>query len=216
VRRPGPAVRVEPSHGAEFRLHAGGEAGEVLDRDLVEELLAVGLELPARPGSGEECREEVAALSLNGDAAFFVGAYELDVRDALEMIARGLGEALRVYIARINESPPSAEPSTAHAEATEGERVQGRVRAPIKVSLADAQRDLELLVAQVQDGARVQITTERGAVVLMAWGEWAALQEKRAQLEVAWWSAMRTGELEARQYAADVSRVVGDAEAPHA
>jgi len=146
---------------------------------------------------------------------FRVGNYQLDVPDALEMIARAVEHALRAYVAHVKGPPGAVYPHTAHGDAGYGSGHRSRAHALIKVSLAGAQRDLDLLAAQVKDGARVQITTERGSVVLMAWDEWTALQEKRAQLEAAWWSAMRTGELDARQYAADVSRVLGDPGAPH-
>ncbi|NTW38529.1 MAG: type II toxin-antitoxin system prevent-host-death family antitoxin [Cellulomonadaceae bacterium] len=177
-----------------------GRFRDVVDRDLVDELFALGLLIAMTEGPPvAKGKAATLTIALRGRGRFMVGQEDLGTKRGLKILARGVMFALRAASEGVQPAGRGDPPATADTMPARPERDRPHtVEMPVEQALAQ----LNELVARVRHGTRVVLTDGGDRLaVLVGWSWYAQQEERLAAAAAAYWKAWRKGQFDTAVYA---------------
>ncbi|MGW6128994.1 hypothetical protein ACWFNE_03090 [Cellulomonas sp. NPDC055163] len=208
---------MELDAGATVHLEVAEDVADRLGQRLLADLFAVGLHVPEPAGPPDG--HAFPRLTLEGDARFLVGAYDLGPERGLEVVARGAHHVIDVGLREYRDrgpEPKDAAPTKRRPTGLSGEESGMPVDdAEIVVDVNDAASSLPELLGYVTRGSRVVLTESGDRVAALVSWHWYALQRERlARSAAAYWTAWRGGDFDNLSYAVEVMGVLAPTDGP--
>ncbi|MFS0699583.1 hypothetical protein AB6N24_06370 [Cellulomonas sp. 179-A 4D5 NHS] len=203
--------------GATVHLEVAEDDSDRLDERLLADLFAVGLNVPEPidPPQGPT----FPRLTLDGNAQFLIGAYDVGTERGLEVVARGAHHVIEIGLRAWREPDPQpGDPEPTGPSRSGLSREESGIladNAEIVLDVEKADTSSPDMLEHVTLGGRV-VLTEGGkrTAVLVSW-RWYALQRERlARSAAAYWKASREGRLNDREYATEMLDVFAPNEGP--
>ena len=192
---------------------------------VVDEMFALGLQVPAEATPPSRAAGPVPQIVLAGEARFLIGRVDVGRDLGLAAVNRGLTYALAAARARLIERQlnaqharattqrgaravdPSDDPDEPGTDASNAFREED---ARLRVMTIDQAADRwDELLPRVQLWDRVVLTQDgRRVALIVAWDWWALHQHRQTSLEAVYWAHWYTGEFNVGGYAWDLMRLL--------